>query len=83
MGVELGMRRAGIPKQLVDMLVRMDKNNKTYVRTGQWEEHRHRAAGYTAERGAPQGSVESPGEFILFLDILMTALEAEGVKKPG
>lgn len=79
-GALMGMKRSGIPAELSRQISDIDNDGMTVLRTSHWEAHQGEAEEFKAERGVPQGSVESPGLFILFMDVLLTALDGSKVQ---
>jgi hypothetical protein len=81
-GTAMALRRLGVDEETVEFFMHVDRGNINWVRTG-WEAMRE-AEGrsqpcFEARRGVPQGAAESPLLWIIFYDMILTQLRAEGV----
>ena len=86
--IRLAWERVGVPDEIIDWLVELDRDNHTVIRST-WAVEVWEAQGYEnfandddckayyfdPERNTGQGDISSPQTWIVFFDIILRALE--------
>ena len=89
--IRLAWERVEVPPPIVEWLIALDADNHTIVHTewavAEWEKAGYEAFASTSEdrkvpfiapeRGKSQGDTSSPATWVVFVDIVLRALELE------
>lgn len=78
-GMQVALRRHGVPEEVARLICDINgEGTCIHVRTGWWSEQQRNGItekGIHSKTGVPQGSIEAPGLFIMYADVLADIID--------